>query len=217
MCVQVHVVKIVLLYNPKSGAKKGEKLAHQAQKLFHNHGVDVEMMPLQRKGHAKEICKVLLVFSCLILCFFIFICLFVSCLMYLLFERTNTNNRLSMWTCIVAFAFLEVMEQYTKASMGIWRERTMQDYVYLWQSFLVCTLLLFYCTIVVSGLIHLTSHYSFILVRLSISYACYPQRSSFIPLCLFLSPLLQYILLFIFYYSSILSFKYLIKVCRRYR
>jgi len=54
---KVHVVKIALLYNPKSGAKKGEKLAHQAMKLFHNHGVDVEMFPLQRKGHAKDICK----------------------------------------------------------------------------------------------------------------------------------------------------------------
>jgi diacylglycerol kinase family enzyme len=67
--LQVHVVKIALLYNPKSGAKKGEKLAHQAQKLFHNHGVDVEMFPLQRKGHAKDICKVIRV----IIGFYIFI------------------------------------------------------------------------------------------------------------------------------------------------
>lgn len=57
--VQVHVVKIALLYNPKSGAKKGEKLAHQAVKLFNKRGVDVELFPLQRKGHAKDICKVL--------------------------------------------------------------------------------------------------------------------------------------------------------------
>lgn len=54
---KVHVVKIALLYNPKSGAKKGEKLAHQAVKLFNKRGVDVELFPLQRKGHAKDICK----------------------------------------------------------------------------------------------------------------------------------------------------------------
>ena len=52
------MVKIALLFNPKSGAKKGEKLAHQAVKLFHKRGVDVELFPLQRKGHAKDICKV---------------------------------------------------------------------------------------------------------------------------------------------------------------
>jgi hypothetical protein len=57
----VHVVKIALLYNPKSGAKKGEKLAHQAMKLFHKRGVDVELFPLQRKGHAKDICKVFII------------------------------------------------------------------------------------------------------------------------------------------------------------
>lgn len=57
---QVHVVKVALIYNPKSGAKKGEKLAMQAMKLFHNHGVDVEMFPSQRKGHVKDICKVLI-------------------------------------------------------------------------------------------------------------------------------------------------------------
>eukprot|EP01114_Cavostelium_apophysatum_P017889 TRINITY_DN5406_c0_g1_i1.p1 TRINITY_DN5406_c0_g1~~TRINITY_DN5406_c0_g1_i1.p1 ORF type:complete len:414 (-),score=60.68 TRINITY_DN5406_c0_g1_i1:75-1226(-) len=54
---KIHVTKVAILFNPKSGAKKGEKLAKKAEQIFRSHGVLVELIPLQRKGHARELCR----------------------------------------------------------------------------------------------------------------------------------------------------------------
>jgi len=65
--IKVHVTRVALLYNPKSGAKKGEKLSKKAVTLFNKHGIDVDIIPLQRKGHAKELLKTMNVdqYSCI--------------------------------------------------------------------------------------------------------------------------------------------------------
>jgi diacylglycerol kinase (ATP) len=60
---KTHVTKVALLYNPKSGAKKGEKLAKQATKMLNSHGVAVDLISLERKNHAKELCRTMDVFQ----------------------------------------------------------------------------------------------------------------------------------------------------------
>jgi len=54
---KVEVRRIVMLYNPFSGAQKGSKIAGNANALFRHFGVQVHDIPLEHKGHAEEICR----------------------------------------------------------------------------------------------------------------------------------------------------------------
>jgi len=56
---KVEVHRILMLYNPFSGSQKGAKIAGNAISLFSSYGIQVHDVPLQRKGHAEEICTTL--------------------------------------------------------------------------------------------------------------------------------------------------------------
>jgi len=49
--------RVRLLYNPASGTHRGTKMAMEAQDILHEHGVSVEAVSLQKRGHAEEICR----------------------------------------------------------------------------------------------------------------------------------------------------------------
>src|SRR5687768_11295654 len=53
-----NIRRIVMLYNPASGARRGEDIAHKACDMFGKHGVHVDSIELQKKGHAEELCRV---------------------------------------------------------------------------------------------------------------------------------------------------------------
>lgn len=54
---KTHVKRVLLMYNPMSGAKRGEKIANKAAEVFEEHGIEVERVKLERKGHAEELCQ----------------------------------------------------------------------------------------------------------------------------------------------------------------
>lgn len=54
---RVTVHSVLLLYNPYSGAKKGESVHRKASDLFKGAGVRVHSIRLERRGHAEEVCR----------------------------------------------------------------------------------------------------------------------------------------------------------------
>jgi NAD kinase len=46
---------VLLIYNPFSGARRGKYIAKKAAKLLSNAGVSVDLIQLERGGHAQEI------------------------------------------------------------------------------------------------------------------------------------------------------------------
>eukprot|EP01117_Protostelium_nocturnum_P015379 TRINITY_DN595_c0_g1_i1.p1 TRINITY_DN595_c0_g1~~TRINITY_DN595_c0_g1_i1.p1 ORF type:complete len:433 (+),score=202.68 TRINITY_DN595_c0_g1_i1:112-1410(+) len=55
--VKLNVKRVRILYNPQSGAKKGEEFAQTSKAVFEKNGIEVEMIPLERKGHGEELCE----------------------------------------------------------------------------------------------------------------------------------------------------------------
>ncbi len=78
-----HVQRIVILYNPASGAKHGEKIAEHAIEKFESSGVSVNSIQLEKKGHAEELCQVWIL-SILIIANEILIFLYSLFVIYLL-------------------------------------------------------------------------------------------------------------------------------------
>jgi len=54
---RVAVHSVLVLYNPYSGAKKGESLFKKANSLFNKANVKVLAIKLERRGHAEEVCR----------------------------------------------------------------------------------------------------------------------------------------------------------------
>ena len=54
---RVAVHNVLVLYNPYSGAKKGESVYRKASELFRKAGVRVQGVKLERRGHAEELCR----------------------------------------------------------------------------------------------------------------------------------------------------------------
>lgn len=65
----VTVKKVLCLYNPNSGEKKGEKIANEAQIIFTAAGVEVNSIALAHKGHAEELCNTMDITPYDVLCF----------------------------------------------------------------------------------------------------------------------------------------------------
>eukprot|EP00743_Colponemidia_sp_Colp-15_P012060 GILK01013606.1.p1 GENE.GILK01013606.1~~GILK01013606.1.p1 ORF type:complete len:575 (+),score=83.40 GILK01013606.1:102-1727(+) len=53
---QIKVQIVLLLYNPFSGARKGEKHANKASKLLQERGIRVQEVPLREAGHCERLC-----------------------------------------------------------------------------------------------------------------------------------------------------------------
>jgi len=51
------VKKVLILYNPASGAKDGIKLEEEARDIFVAQHIDVHSIALDKKGHAEELCN----------------------------------------------------------------------------------------------------------------------------------------------------------------
>ena len=58
---KINVQKVKILCNPYSGAKNGEKIGMKAKKLFNKAGVDVDLIMLEKAGHAEKLCQVKLI------------------------------------------------------------------------------------------------------------------------------------------------------------
>jgi len=56
---RINVKRVALIYNPKSGAKKGEKMSKDAVQFFTKHEITVDLVPTQKKNHAEELCRTL--------------------------------------------------------------------------------------------------------------------------------------------------------------
>jgi len=54
---RVTVSNVLVLYNPYSGAKKGESVFKKANSLFMRANVKVQSVKLERRGHAEELCR----------------------------------------------------------------------------------------------------------------------------------------------------------------
>lgn len=54
---RVTVCNVLVLYNPFSGAKKGESVYRKASEQFRKAGVRVQAIKLERRGHAEELCR----------------------------------------------------------------------------------------------------------------------------------------------------------------
>ncbi|PRP88932.1 nucleotide binding protein 1-like protein [Planoprotostelium fungivorum] len=55
--VKIDVRRVRILYNPMSGAKKGEAFAKESKIVLEANGIQVDMVPLERKGHGEELCE----------------------------------------------------------------------------------------------------------------------------------------------------------------
>eukprot|EP01133_Synstelium_polycarpum_P004313 gene4313-5037_t len=54
---RIKVQNIAIIYNPFSGSKIGEKIMNEARKYFEVHGLNVQIIPTEYKGHAEDLCK----------------------------------------------------------------------------------------------------------------------------------------------------------------
>lgn len=54
---RVAVHSVLILYNPYSGAKKGESVHRKASDLFQRSSVKMTSIRLERRGHAEEVCR----------------------------------------------------------------------------------------------------------------------------------------------------------------
>jgi len=54
---RVAVHNVLVLYNPHSGARKGESVFKKASALFQKANIHVEAVKLERRGHAEELCR----------------------------------------------------------------------------------------------------------------------------------------------------------------
>eukprot|EP01118_Nematostelium_gracile_P005002 TRINITY_DN15979_c0_g1_i1.p1 TRINITY_DN15979_c0_g1~~TRINITY_DN15979_c0_g1_i1.p1 ORF type:complete len:313 (+),score=72.76 TRINITY_DN15979_c0_g1_i1:36-941(+) len=50
------VKRVMLIYNPASGARKGALIARRSEVLFGKNGIQVETRELSKRGHGEEIC-----------------------------------------------------------------------------------------------------------------------------------------------------------------
>eukprot|EP00026_Physarum_polycephalum_P008539 Phypoly_transcript_08627.p1 GENE.Phypoly_transcript_08627~~Phypoly_transcript_08627.p1 ORF type:complete len:434 (+),score=66.26 Phypoly_transcript_08627:107-1408(+) len=66
---QVAVKRVLLLYNPHSGAQKGEKIAAEAKQLFSANHIDVHAIALERSGHGESLCNTMDIKPFDVLCF----------------------------------------------------------------------------------------------------------------------------------------------------
>jgi len=66
---QVVVKRVLLLYNPHSGAQKGEKIAIQAKELFLASHIDVHAIALEERGHGESLCNTMDIKPFDVLCF----------------------------------------------------------------------------------------------------------------------------------------------------
>lgn len=55
LCAVSHVKRVLLLYNPASGARLGEKIAARAIELLRKANIDVVQIKLEKRGHAEEV------------------------------------------------------------------------------------------------------------------------------------------------------------------
>lgn len=55
LCAVSHVKRVLLLYNPASGARLGEKIAARAVELLQKANIDVVQIKLEKRGHAEEV------------------------------------------------------------------------------------------------------------------------------------------------------------------
>eukprot|EP01117_Protostelium_nocturnum_P010993 TRINITY_DN398_c0_g1_i1.p1 TRINITY_DN398_c0_g1~~TRINITY_DN398_c0_g1_i1.p1 ORF type:complete len:464 (-),score=156.27 TRINITY_DN398_c0_g1_i1:160-1551(-) len=53
--LKTNVNKVAILYNPRSGNKRGEKLAEMAAQVMENNCIKVDLIQLERRGHAEEL------------------------------------------------------------------------------------------------------------------------------------------------------------------
>eukprot|EP01132_Coremiostelium_polycephalum_P007389 gene7389-9079_t len=54
---RIRVQNVVIIYNPFSGSKIGEKIMNEARKYFELHGISVHSIPTEYKGHAGDLCQ----------------------------------------------------------------------------------------------------------------------------------------------------------------
>jgi len=66
---EVTVKRVLLLYNPQSGAQKGEKIALQAKTLFVEANIDVHAIALEHRGHGESLCNTMDIKPFDVLCF----------------------------------------------------------------------------------------------------------------------------------------------------
>eukprot|EP01117_Protostelium_nocturnum_P010572 TRINITY_DN3801_c0_g1_i1.p1 TRINITY_DN3801_c0_g1~~TRINITY_DN3801_c0_g1_i1.p1 ORF type:complete len:458 (-),score=180.66 TRINITY_DN3801_c0_g1_i1:81-1454(-) len=67
--IRIRPKKIAILYNPKSGAQKGEKLARRTEKIFKDNGIEVAMVMTERRGHGEELAREMPLDDIDVLCF----------------------------------------------------------------------------------------------------------------------------------------------------
>lgn len=66
---EVKVKRVLMLYNPHSGAQKGEKIAKEAKALFSAANIDVHSIALEHQGHGEELCNTMDIKPFDVLCF----------------------------------------------------------------------------------------------------------------------------------------------------
>ncbi|KYR02009.1 sphingosine kinase related protein [Tieghemostelium lacteum] len=54
---RIKVSNVVIIYNPHSGSKVGEKIMSEAKKYFEAHHISVQSIPTEYKGHAEDLCR----------------------------------------------------------------------------------------------------------------------------------------------------------------
>lgn len=66
---EVAVKRVLLLFNPKSGAEEGAKIAEKAKTMFTANNVDVHAIALEKRGHGEELCRTMDISPFDVLCF----------------------------------------------------------------------------------------------------------------------------------------------------
>ncbi|EFA86401.1 sphingosine kinase related protein [Heterostelium album PN500] len=54
---RIQVQSVAIIYNPFSGSKIGEKIMNEARNYFEVHGLTVQIIPTEYKGHAEDLCR----------------------------------------------------------------------------------------------------------------------------------------------------------------
>ncbi|PRP85009.1 hypothetical protein PROFUN_07297 [Planoprotostelium fungivorum] len=94
--VQIPVRKVAIVYNPKSGAQKGEKLARKTEKILNAHGIAVTMLMTERRGHGEEIARDIPLDDTDVLCFLGGDGTFHECLNGFMRRKDNAKDRVAL-------------------------------------------------------------------------------------------------------------------------
>ncbi|GAM28020.1 hypothetical protein SAMD00019534_111960, partial [Acytostelium subglobosum LB1] len=54
---RIQIQNVAIIYNPFSGSKIGEKIMNEARNYFEVHGLNVQIIPTEYKGHAEDLCR----------------------------------------------------------------------------------------------------------------------------------------------------------------